>query len=90
MEKAKYLGACSVDWKHTDLFYEYRGYEYCVTKHNNGYMDKSLREQHEEEQRKIDELIESLEERNKPALSDMTLEAFDKLYNYFETGIWED
>ena len=90
MEKAKYLGACSIDWQHTDLFYEYCGYEYCVTKHNNGYMDKSLREQHEEEQRRIDELIESLEERNKPASSDMTLEAFNMLYNYFETGIWED
>lgn len=90
MEKAKYLGACSVDWKHTDLFYEYRGYEYCVTKHNNGYMDKSLREQHEEEQRKIDELIE---EKNKPiesSANNIAWEAFDKLYDYFETGIWED
>ena len=88
--KAKYLGAYSADWEHTELFYEYRCYEYCVTKHNNGYMDKSLREQHEEEQRKIDELIAALEERNKPAASDMTLEAFNMLYNYFETGIWED
>lgn len=89
MEKAKYLGAYSVDWKHTDLFYEYRGYEYCVTKHNNGYMDKSLRKQHEEEQRKIDELIE---EKSKPieSASNDAWEAFDKFYNYFETGIWED
>lgn len=88
--KAKYLGACSVDWQHTDLFYEYRCYEYCVTKHNNGYMDKSLREQHEEEQRKIDELIE---EKSKPighSVSNDAREALDKLYSYWETGIWED
>lgn len=72
------------------MFYEYRGYKYCATKHNNGYMDKSLREQHEEEQRRIDYLIELLEERNKPAASDMALEAFNMLYNYFETGVWEE
>lgn len=89
MEKAKYLGAYSVDWQHTELFYEYRGYKYCVTNHNNGYMDKPLREQHEEEQRRIDKLIE---EKNKPieSATNVVLEAIDKLYNYFETGVWED
>lgn len=44
-------------WKHTDLLYEYRGHEYFVTKHNNGYMDKSLRQQHLEAQKEIDERI---------------------------------
>lgn len=44
-------------WEHTDLLYEYRGYEYIVTRHNNGYSADSLREQHAEEQRKIDERI---------------------------------
>lgn len=88
--KATYIGAYHDGWEHTELFYEYRGYKYCVTKHNNGYMDKSLREQHEEEQRKIDELIE---EKNKPiesSANNIAWEAFDKLYDYFETGIWED
>lgn len=56
--KAKYIGCIRDDWKHTELFYEYRGHEYCVTKHNNGYMDKSLKQQHEEAQAKIDYKIE--------------------------------
>ena len=47
-------------WKHTDLLYEYRGFEYFVTKHNNGCMDKSLRQQHLEAQQKIDEKISHL------------------------------
>ena len=45
-------------WEHTDLLYEYRGHEYIVTKHNNGYAGKSLTQQHREEQARIDELIE--------------------------------
>jgi len=56
--KAKYIGCAHDGWQHTELFYEYRGHEYTVTKHNNGYMDKSLRQQHEDEQRRIDKLIE--------------------------------
>ena len=55
--KAKFLGAVKDGWQHTELMYEYRGYEYFVTKHNNGYMDKSLRQQHEEAQKEIDERI---------------------------------
>lgn len=61
-QKAKFICA-TVDrnqreaWKHTELWYEYRGHEYCVVRHNNGCMDKSLRQQHEEAQRDIDERI---------------------------------
>ena len=55
--KAKYKGCFSDTWKYTELRYEYRGYDYLVTKYNNGYMAESLRQQHEEAQRKIDEKI---------------------------------
>ena len=58
MSKAKYVGCYHDGWQHTELCYEYRGKTYIVTKHNNGYLDKSLRQQHEEAQRDIDELIE--------------------------------
>lgn len=57
--KAKYIGAHSDSWKHTDLVYEYRGYTYIVTKDNNGYMGESLRAQHEKAQKDIDERIEA-------------------------------
>lgn len=56
--KATYKGCVHDGWKHTELFYEYRGHEYIITKHNNGYMDKSLRQQHEEAQAEIDYKIE--------------------------------
>ncbi len=56
--KAKYIGCSHEGWQHTWLFYEYKGHEYMVVKHNNGYMDKTLRQQHEEAQKEIDELIE--------------------------------
>lgn len=46
-------------WEHTDLLYEYRGHEYIVTKHNNGYAFDSLYKQHQEAQKKIDEMIEN-------------------------------
>lgn len=55
--KAKYIGCVHDGWQHTELIYEYKGHEYIITKHNNGYMDKSLKQQHEEEQARIDELI---------------------------------
>ncbi len=62
MNKARYIGSTRdrnprEAWKHTELWYEYRGHTYCVEKDNNGYMGAPLRVQHEEEQRKIDELI---------------------------------
>lgn len=45
-------------WEHTDLLYEYRGRQYIVTRHNNGYSADSLKQQHQEEQAKIDYIIE--------------------------------
>lgn len=56
--KAKYVGCTHDGWEHTELHYEYRGHHYIVTKHNNGYLDKSLRQQHQEEQAKIDQMLE--------------------------------
>ena len=62
--KAKFIGACRGDkrdphsWEHTDLLYEYRGHEYIVTRHNNGYAFDSLASQHKREQERIDKIIE--------------------------------
>lgn len=46
-------------WEHTDLLYEYRGHEYIVTKHNNGYSGDPLWKQHQEEQARIDAMIDN-------------------------------
>lgn len=40
MYKAKFIGETRdrnprEAWKHTELWYEYRGHQYCVVKHNN-------------------------------------------------------
>lgn len=56
--KAKYIGCTHDGWQHTDLHYEYKGHVYIITKHNNGYMDKSLKQQHEDAQKEIDLRIE--------------------------------
>lgn len=84
-KKAKYLGSVRDGWQHTELEYEYRGYTYFITKHNNGYMGKSLRAQHEEEQRKIDEMIEA---RSKPIepwqYEGSAQEAFDLFWKWAE------
>ena len=65
MKKARFIKAFKNtnpfdrhSWEHTDLLYEYRGYEYIITKHNNGYAFDSLSQQHKEAQREIDERIE--------------------------------
>jgi len=58
--KAKFIKALKGDnrfgkgWEHTELMYEYRGYEYIITKDNNGYMGTPLWKQHEEAQADID------------------------------------
>lgn len=60
--KAKYIGCVHDGWEHTELHYEYRGFTYIITKHNNGYLGKSLREQHKEAQKEIDEKIEHMDD----------------------------
>ena len=72
-------------WEHTELLYEYRGYEYIVTKHNNGYAFDSLKSQHEEEQHRIDELIAHKNEPiNEWTYEGSAEEGFDLFWNYVE------
>lgn len=57
--EAKYIGKVHQGWQHTELFYKYRGYNYSITVHNNGYMDdKGIKEMHRIQQNIIDERIE--------------------------------
>lgn len=74
-------------WEHTDLLYEYRGYEYIITKHNNGYAFDSLSQQHKEAQKEIDERIER---KNNPIpeqkYEGSGQEGFDLAWEYFEKG----
>lgn len=83
--KAKYIGCTHDGWEHTELHYEYRGHKYIITKHNNGYMDISLKQQHEKEQRRIDELIEHENDPiQKQVYKGSAKEAFDIFWNYIE------
>ena len=70
-------------WEHTDLLYSYRGHEYIITVHNNGYTDAPLRFRHEEAQREIDRKIEN---ESKPIpewkYEGSAQEAFDMFYDY--------
>lgn len=72
-------------WEHTDLLYEYKGHQYIVTKHNNGYFGDTLREQHEEAQAKIDAMIAH---ENDPIpewkYEGSAQEGFDLFWNYVE------
>ena len=72
-------------WEHTDLLYEYKGHQYIVTKHNNGYAFDSLWKQHQEEQKRIDEMIEN---QNKPIpewkYEGSAQEGFDLFWKYVE------
>lgn len=57
--KAKYIGKQrDRNGYSTHLFYEYRGHEYMITDHNNGYSE-TLATQHKYEQARIDRLIEA-------------------------------
>lgn len=72
-------------WEHTDLLYEYRGHQYIVTKHNNGYSGDPLWRQHQEAQKKIDEAIEH---ENDPipeyTYAGSAQEGFDLFWDYVE------
>lgn len=72
-------------WQHTDLVYEYRGHQYIVTKHNNGYAFDGLAAQHKREQEAIDQRIADA---GKPApewhYEGSAQEGFDLLWKYFE------
>ena len=72
-------------WEHTDLLYEYKGHQYIVTKHNNGYAFDPLWKQHQEAQKAIDEKIEK---ENQPIpewkYEGSAQEGFDTFWNYVE------
>ena len=70
-------------WEHTDLLYEYRGRQYIVTKHNNGYAFDPLWKQHQEEQKRIDELI-AHESDPIPEWDSSAQDAFELFWEYVE------
>ena len=89
--KAKFVKAIKGDnrfgkgWEHTELLYEYRGYEYIITKDNNGYMGTPLWKQHEEAQAEIDYKIDH---KNDPIpeqkYEGSAQEGFDIFWKYVE------
>lgn len=93
-KKATFKGAIKGDnrfgkaWEHTDLLYEYRGHEYIITKDNNGYMGTPLWKQHQEEQARIDKMIEDA---GKPIpeqkYEGSGQEGFDLFWEYVEKGV---
>lgn len=71
------------------LKYEYRGHRYMVYE-NRCKGNAPLSWQHANEQGRIDSLIEMESKSKKPFAPDDTADAaFKKLWNYFETGIYE-
>ena len=87
--KAKYIRSLRTGpkgWEHTEMMYEYRGHTYFVTKSNNGYMEEPLKDQHEKEQKSIDEMIER---KNNPIpewkYEGSGQEGFDLFWNYVES-----
>ena len=83
--KAKYIGCIHDGWQHTELFFEYRGHQYIITIHNNGYMDEPMHKRHQKEHRRIDELIEH---ENDPIpeqkYEGSAQEGFDLFWDYVE------
>ena len=70
-------------WEHTDLVYEYRGREYIVTRHNNGYAFDTLKNQHKAEQARIDYEIEHENDGPKPyKYEGSAQEGFDLFFEY--------
>lgn len=72
-------------WEHTELLYEYRGHEYIITKDNNGYMGTPLWKQHQEEQERIDKMIEN-EVKPIPKYTGAAEEGFELFWEYIEKG----
>ena len=69
------------------LFYKYRGQEYMITDEHNGYSE-SIATKHYIEQKQIDDLMDK-----KPVKHIHEEDAqigIDKIFNYFETGAWEE
>lgn len=90
--KAKYIGKyvdTSFGQYIIQLEYEYRGMRYIVTE-NRSKGNEPLSWQHQREQDWIDRVIEIESKPKKPFDHADSCEAvLDKLWNYFETGIFE-
>lgn len=75
-------------WEWTYLLYEYRGHEYIIEKANNGYMDTPMWKKHQEEQDRIDRMIEN---EGKPMpewkYEGSAQEGFDLFWEYVEGNI---
>ena len=72
-------------WEHTELLYEYRGHEYIVTKHNNGYSGDSLPSQHKKAQEEIDKLIDAPKQIEPWKYEGSAQEGFDLFWKYVES-----
>lgn len=88
---AKFIGKTFDEKRRAVLIYEYKGVTYAVTDPGwNQPLGGSLYQQHQEEQRQIDDML--LRPKADPTdrgTNDSEL-AFNKLFNYFETGEWEE
>lgn len=90
MAKAKFIKAINNTnpfnkhaWEHTDLLYEYRGHQYIITRHNNGYAFDPLWKQHKEEQEKIDYMIAHQNDiPEEPKYEGSAQEGFDLFWQY--------
>lgn len=82
--KAKFIGKVYDRYgKYVDLEYEYKGYTYFIRNHFSGNaMDENLYQQHKEEQKKIDNLINNKTEVKKEGNFD-----FGEIWNILG---WED
>ena len=77
--RAKYIGKVrDRNGYAVHLFYEYRGHEYMITDEHNGYSE-TLKEKHEAEQKRIDDIIENKKKENKTG-EEFSLSVLDMLY----------
>lgn len=93
MNKAKFITAVKSrnpldrhSWEHTDLIYEYRGHQYIVTAHNNGYFGDTLKEQHRREQAAIDQRINEAENHKEWQYEGSADQAFDESFEVLTNG----
>lgn len=76
------------DGKIADLIYSYKGYEYMITDYKwygFGSISESLKYQHEEEQKRIDKIIDARNKQKQDIKNNENI--IDKVYKMME---WED
>lgn len=91
MIKAKYIGCLGHmpydKYKSPIYVYEYRGIKYDVTDYRNGY-SVSMYQQHHAEQSRIDALLDNKKEET-IEMENASI-GLNKIFNYFDSGEWED